>query len=204
MKLFFGGLSPFVRKVMISAHELGVIDHIETNPAMVTPFKTNDEVAAVNPLGKIPAAVLDDGSALYGSGVICEYIDIHYGQGRLFPAGPERWMALRRAALGDGILEAGSLARIETLRPEGTQWQDWREHQLAKVQRSLAAAEAEAGKLATDAVTIGEITLGCALGWLDVRLPDVDWRAGNAGLAHWFATISERPSFAATRPVLPK
>ena len=204
MKLFFGGLSPFVRKVMVVAHELGVAERIEINPAMVTPFKTHEDVAAVNPLGKIPAACLDDGSPLYGSGVICEYLDATHGPGKLFPAGPARWTALRRAALGDGILEAGSLARIETLRPDGTQWQDWRDHQLAKVQRALVAAEADVENLATSDITIGEIGLGCALGWLDVRLPGVQWRPVHAGLSRWFDAVSERPSFAATKPVLPK
>ncbi|RDE09673.1 glutathione S-transferase family protein [Pelagibacterium lacus] len=204
MKLYYGGLSPFVRKVMVTAYELGVADRIEKAAEMVTPFKTNDAVAAANPLGKIPAARLEDGSVLYGSTVICEYLDATFGAGRIFSAGAARWTALRRAALGDGILEAGSLARIETLRPEGLQWEDWRLHQREKVARALSALEAEAGELGIEALTIGEITVGCALGWLDVRLPDLGWRDSSAALAKWFDTVSQRPSLVATEPVLPK
>lgn len=108
MKLYFGGLSPFVRKVMIAAHELGARDKIETEKAMVTPFKTNDEVAAVNPLGKIPAAVLEDGTSLYGSSVICEYLDAKYGQETLFlltiPAGRHCvWQLWAMASLKQAI-----------------------------------------------------------------------------------------------------
>lgn len=204
MKLYYGGLSPFVRKVMVTAHELGVSDQIEKSPEMVTPFKTNDVVAATNPLGKIPAASLEDGTVLYGSSVICEYLDANFGKGQIFPEGIGRWTALRRAALGDGILEAGSLARIETLRPEGTQWEDWRLHQRAKITRSLDALEKEAGELGIDELTIGEITVACALAWLDVRLPDLAWRSTFPALLEWFDTVSRRPSLSSTKPVLPK
>ncbi|MAN75827.1 MAG: glutathione S-transferase [Rhizobiales bacterium] len=204
MKLYFGGLSPFVRKVMIAAHELGIRDKIETEKAMVTPFKTNNEVAAVNPLGKIPAAVLEDGTSLYGSSVICEYLDAKYGPGTLFPSDDIRWQTLRLAALGDGIREAGNLARIETLRPQGTEWEDWRIQQVGKVERALATLENDSDLLNTDKVTIAEIAVASALGWLDVRLPDLDWRPRHARLTAWFDAISERPSMIEPKPVLPK
>ena len=204
MKLLYGGLSPFVRKVMIVAHEKGVAERLERVPAPVNPLQPLDLAIAVNPLGKIPALTLDDGTVLYGSTVVAEYLDGLDGAPRFFPQNGTRWVALRRNALGDGILEAGTLARIEGLRPEDKQWSTWRDVQRLKVTNALDAAEREAADLATDDLTIGEVALICALGWLDVRLPDVAWREGRPALEAWFATVSERPAVVQTAPQLPK
>lgn len=204
MKLLYGGLSPFVRKVMIVAEEKGLADRIERVPAPVNPLQPLDLAIAVNPLGKIPALTLDDGTILYGSTVIAEYLDALDGAPRFFPADATRWVALRRNAMADGILEAGTLARVEGLRPEDKQWSTWREVQTLKVTNALDAAEAEAGDLATEDLTIGEVGLICALGWLDVRLPDVAWREERPALAAWFATVSQNPVVAQTAPKLPK
>ena len=204
MKLLYGGLSPFVRKVMIVAHEKGVAERLERVPAPVNPLQPLDLAIAVNPLGKIPALTLDDGTVLYGSTVVAEYLDGLDGAPRFFPQNGTRWVALRRNALGDGILEAGTLARIEGLRPEDKQWSTWRDVQRLKVTNALDAAEREAAELATDDLTIGEVALICALGWLDVRLPDVAWREGRPALEAWFAKVSERPAVVQTAPQLPK
>ena len=204
MKLLYGGLSPFVRKVMIVAHEKGVAERLERVPAPVNPLQPLDLAIAVNPLGKIPALTLDDGTVLYGSTVVAEYLDGLDGAPRFFPQNGRRWVALRRNALGDGILEAGTLARIEGLRPEDKQWSTWRDVQRLKVTNALDAAEREAAELATDDLTIGEVALVCALGWLDVRLPDVAWREGRPALEAWFAKVSERPAVVQTAPQLPK
>lgn len=199
MKLFYSGASPYVRKVMVVAHETGLVDRIERVPASVAPTLVNPEVAAENPLVKVPTLVLADGTSLFDSRVIVEYLDtLHQGR-RLFPAdGPARWTALRRQATADGLLDAALLIRYENnLRPEPQRWKDWTEGQFRKLRQALAALADES--LGTD-LTIGEITAGCALGYLDFRFPDEDWRQAHPVLATWFAKISERPSFAATLP----
>ena len=204
MKLLHGGLSPFVRKVMVVAHEKRPVENLELVPAPVNPLQPLDLAIAVNPLGKIPALTLDDGTVLYGSTVVAEYLDAVGGAPTFFPAGAARWTALRRNAQGDGILEAGSLVRIEGLRPAEKQWSDWRNVQTLKITNALNAAETEAHALATDDFTIGEVTFICALGWLDVRLPDVAWRENRPALAAWFEKVSARPSIAGTAPKVPK
>lgn len=205
MKLLHGGLSPFVRKVMVIAHEKGLVDKLELVPAPVNPLQPLDLAIAVNPLGKIPALTLDDGTVLYGATVVAEYLDSLDGAPRFFPQGADKWAALRRNSLGDGILEAGQLARIEGLRPEDKQWADWKKVQLLKVTNGLDAAEREAGQLSTGQLTIGEVALICALGWFDVRLPDAaGWRDGRPALAKWFETVSEKASVSATAPKVPK
>lgn len=200
MKLLHGGLSPFVRKVMIVAHEKGVADTLELVPAPVNPLKPLDLAIAVNPLGKIPALTLDDGAVLYGSTVVAEYLDA-LDAPRFFPQGEGKWRALRLNALGDGILEAGNAVRIETLRPEDKQWDGWTDVQLLKVINGLNALEAET---LSEELTIGEVAVIAALGWLDVRLPQVEWRTGRPTLAAWFDKVSEIPIVALTAPKLPK
>ena len=205
MKLLYGGLSPFVRKVMIVAHEKGLVDRLELVPAPVNPLQPFDLAIAVNPLGKIPALTLDDGAVLYGSTVVAEYLDQLDGAPRFFPSDAARWAALRLNALGDGILEAGQLARIEGLRPQDKQWADWKGVQLLKVTNGLDAAEKEAQELATDMLTIGEVALVCALGWFDVRLPEAaSWRNSRPRLATWFEAVSTKASVTATAPKVPK
>jgi glutathione S-transferase len=205
MKLLHGGLSPFVRKVMIVAHEKGLVDRLELVPAPVNPLQPLELAVAVNPLGKIPALTLDDGTVLYGSTVVAEYLDQLDGAPRFFPSGPARWAALRCNALGDGILEAGQLTRIEGLRPQDRQWADWKDVQLLKVTNGLDAAEKEARDPASEALTIGDVALVCALGWFDVRLPDAaGWRNGRPNLAAWFESVSETASIVATAPKVPK
>lgn len=202
MKLLHGGLSPFVRKVMIIVHEKGLTDEIELVAAPVKPFQPLDLVISVNPLGKIPALRLDDGTVLYGSTVIAEYLDALDGAPRFFPGGDAKWPALRRNALADGVLDAGMLARIEGLRPADRQWPDWRDVQLLKMTNALNALEHEADLLASEVFTIGEVALICALGWLDFRFPDLRWREGRRTLAQWFAEVSQRTAVVRTAPML--
>ena len=139
--------------------------------------------------------------ALYDSRVICEYLDgLHDGPPMFPPAGPARWTALRRQAEGDGMLDAAILARYETfVRPEARRFDDWTANQKLKVGRALDALETEAASLG-DAVDIGTITIGCALGYLDFRFADDGWRNGRPGLAAWYETFGARPSMAATVP----
>ncbi len=202
MRLHSHPASPFGRKVMVAAHELGVAERITVDWRPVTPVAPNAAVVADNPLGKLPTLVLDDGRALFDSRVICEYLDDLAGGGRLFPRDPEaRMRALRLQALGDGIMDAAVLARYETvLRPEELRWQAWIEHQKLKVTRALDWLEGRVEELPADGVDIGAVTVGCALGYLDFRFGADRWREGRPRLAAWYERFAARPSMEATRP----
>ena len=207
MKLRYSPTSPYVRKVLVAAIELGLAGRIERVP---TDTQDRDSgLAEHNPLGKVPALILDGGGVLYDSPVICEYLDSLHDGPRLFPAaGSARWTALRQQALGDGIMDAAVLRMLETLRrPEALRWQRWIAHQTAKVTRALDQFEAEAAKLegALEGAlegppTIGQIAAGCALGYLDFRFPDLDWRSGRPRLAAWHENFAQRPSMQETTP----
>jgi glutathione S-transferase len=201
MKLFFNHASPFVRKVRVFARETGLDKNIEEIAIAVSPVQKNASLAQANPLAKIPALVLDDGTALFDSPVICEYLDSLHAGRKLFPAaGPARWTALKLQATGDGILDAGILCRYEmAVRPREFQWTDWIAGQKNKWHGGLDFLEREAGALDGD-VTIGGIAAGCALGWLDFRYGDDNWRANRPNLARWHENFSARASMQATLP----
>jgi len=200
MKLWYSPPSPFARKVRVAAIELGLAARIELVNTPVMPIKPNPVLIPQNPLVKLPALEAEDGSVLYDSRTICEYLDA-LARGGLFPEpGPARWDALRRQSLGDGIMDAGILRRYELLlRPEPLRWADWLAGQQAKIHFALDAAEREA-TLWGDRFDIGDITIACALGWLDFRFADYDWRAKRPALAAWYAGSAERPSLAQTVP----
>ena len=200
MKLHWSPRSPFVRKVMIVAHERGVIDRlacVRTVAAMTTPHA---ELMRDNPLSKIPTLVLDDGTALYDSPVICEYLDALDGSPQLFPRDRDlRMRALRRQALGDGFLDLLVLARNERLREQPSQV-----HLNSTAVRRAAvldSLEREADALAASGFDIGHIAIGCALSYLDFRFAEEDWRKDHARLAIWHAVFAARPSVLATRLV---
>lgn len=199
MKMYYSSASPFVRKVSVVAIECGVRDKIENLVGAVSPIDRNATVVASNPLGQVPTFFTDDGTVLYDSRVICEYIDSQHG-GKLFGTGQARWRALVDQATGDGILGAALLARYETfLRPEALRWDKWTIGQLDKVAKSLDAIEKAVPGYGAR-FDIGTLTIGCALGYLDFRFPDLGWRKGHDQLAAWFKTFDERPSMKATRP----
>ena len=200
MKLHWSPRSPFVRKVMIVAHERGLLDRlncVRTVAAMTTP---HPELMRDNPLSKIPTLVLDDGTALYDSPVICEYLDALDGKPQLFPQDQGlRMRALRRQALGDGFLDLLVFARNERLRDQPS-----RVHLTSTAIRTaavLAALEREADALAASGFDIGHIAIGCALSYLDFRFAEDDWRKNHPRLAIWHAEFASRPSVRATRPV---
>ena len=205
MRLRHSPTSPFVRKVMVVALETGLSERIERIPTTVAPTRPNEDVARENPLVKVPALTTDDGLVLYDSPVICEYLDTLHSGPRLFPAaGNARWIALRQQALGDGILEAAILGRYEAGRPQQYLWQDWIDAQLRKVRGALGALEreAESGELGAPAgaATIGQITIGCALGYLDFRYQSEEWRARARRLGAWYDAFAERKSMQLTVP----
>lgn len=201
MRLYHGKLSPFVRKVMVVAHEKNLVGALEIVAAPLTPTEPNAQLMRVNPLGKLPALVLDDGTALFDSPVISEYLDTLADAPKLFPAdGKERWRSLRLNALADGLLDAAMALRMENTRPPEQQWDKWVGAQSLKVSNALDALSGDVFAPSKSALTIGEITVGCALGWLDFRMPQLEWRGGRDALADWYESFSRRPSMVATAP----
>jgi glutathione S-transferase len=198
MKLYWSSRSPFVRKVMVSAHEVGIADRIRTQRVVVAPNNPNIEVMQDNPLGKIPTLVFDDGTSLYDSRVICEYFDTLHDGPKLFPADPDlRWKALRRQALGDGLMDVIVLRLGEMKRPREAQSEKHLAGFRLKAAKSLDRLEAQADS-PSGALSIGDIAVGCALAHLDFRFSADDWRAGRPNLAAWHADFSRRPSVCAT------
>lgn len=208
MKLRYSQTSPYVRKVVVCAAEMGLGERIERTPSGP---QNADELRQDNPLGKVPALVTDAGEALYDSPVICEYLDsLHDGEA-LFPAaGEARWRALRLQALGDGVLDAALLIVMEGRRPEESERSPgFIEFQKRKIGDALDALEGDVGELGGGelgggdpgaAFDIGAITVGCALGYLDFRLGDDGWRTGRPGLAAWYEEIAKRSSMVASVP----
>ncbi len=201
MKLHYSAASPYVRKVRVVIHELGLEDRIERIEGAVTPIALNKTLAADNPVAKVPTLVTDDGVALYDSRVITEYLDSLHDGRKLFPeAGPARWTVLRRQALADGILDAGVTSRYETfLRPEALRWEEWIAGQKGKMSRGLDALEGEAGDLG-DAADMATIAIGCALEYMDFRFAEDDWRRGRPKLAAWLEGFAGRASMRETQP----
>lgn len=200
MKLHWSPRSPFVRKVLVCAHELGIAVRLEKVYTLVSLRKSNEDMLRVNPIGRIPALVLDDGSVLYDSVVICEYLDATYG-GRLFPPqGAARWDALRRHALANGMLETGILWLNERTRPAAQQSPEMHAALERKIRSALAAAEIEADRLTANAPDIGDLTLGVALGYLDFRYADLKWRDAAPRLARAYETLASRTSLRETQP----
>ncbi len=191
--------SPYVRKVLVAAHETGQADTLEIVEAHV--FDPETPLMAENPLGKVPALVRDDGSVLYDSTVICEWLDARHDGARLFPEpGEARWRALRRNALGDGLGQAATWNIRERYRPDGERSEGYMAYYDRAIGRTLAAldAEATAPPAAGDAIDIGDIAVACALSYVDFRYPDLDWRAARPALGAWTDAVFARPSFAAT------
>ena len=200
MKLHWSPRSPFVREVMVVAHERRLIDQISCVRTVAATAKPHAELMKDNPLSKIPTLVLDDGMALYDSPVICEYLDALDGAPKLFPTELKaRLVALRRQALGDGFLDLLVLLRDERMRAQPSE-----AHKASAAARKAAvlkSLEAEAPALAEAPFDIGHVAIGCALSYLDFRYADEDWRKDHPQLAQWHATFAARPSVKATEPV---
>lgn len=198
MQLHFNPASPFARKVMVVAYECNIAEKITQSPLLLSPVKPDPGVNADNPLGKIPALSLDDGTTLYDSRVICEYLN-DLGGGNLYPpSGSARWTARRREACADGICDAAILARYEGfVRPEEKRWEEWTNAQLNKFRRALQSLESEG---IDDTVDIGSLSIVIALDYLDFRYPEEDWRSTHPTLAAWAQKFSSRESLLQTMP----
>lgn len=201
MRLFWSSRSPFVRKVMVAAHEVGVAPRIETERVVVGADKPNAEVMAANPLNKIPTLLLDDGTALYDSRVICEYLDTLHNGPKLIPAAPAaRFAALRRQVLGDGLMELNVLRLGEQNRPTPGRSESHLAAYRLKTAATLDALEMEADHFGTQP-DIGQIAIASALSHLDFRFAADNWREGRRQLARWHAAFAKRPSMLAAEHV---
>ncbi|HSV53464.1 MAG TPA: glutathione S-transferase [Burkholderiaceae bacterium] len=198
LKLHWSPKSPYVRKVMICAHELGLQDRLELVRSVAAMLKPNPAIMADNPLSKIPTLVLDDGTALFDSSVICQYLN-ELAQGSLIAAtGPARWQALRWEAFGDGLLDVLILWRNERER----------EHPMQvltdafelKTRAALKRLESEVQSLDAATFDLGHVSICCALGYLDYRFDALGWRKEAPGLARWYADMQKRPSVRSTEP----
>jgi glutathione S-transferase len=200
MRLYHSSTSPFARKCTVLLHESGLLDRVALIAASGTPVEPGSMPLAQNPLGKIPALERDDGPALYDSRVICQYLDHLSGRG-LYPASPRLWDTLTIEATGDGIVDAAILMVYETrVRPEDKRFAPWVEGQWAKIDRALDALESRWISHLAGPLDMGQISIGCALGYLDFRHHARGWRQGRPDLAAWFDTFAKRPAMQATLP----
>ncbi len=198
LRFRYSPTSPFVRKVLVVAHELQVLDRLDLVRA--DPWSPDTDIAPDNPLGKVPALSTPDGLVV-GSTLICAYLETLADGRSLLPADPAaRWAVLRAHAVAEGILDAAVAATMERMRrPQDKIWQGWLDRQAGKVRTALdflAALPAES-RAQVDLYTL---TLACVLAYLDLRMPDFDWRARHPDLATFEAEFARRPSLLATRP----
>jgi glutathione S-transferase len=200
MKLIGSLASPFTRKVRVVLAEKKIEYEFEID----NPWDAATGVPARNPLGKVPVLVLDDGTTLFDSRVIVEFLDNASPLSRLLPSGNRERIEVRRwEALADGVIDAAVLVRMEHRRKPAQRSPEWIERQMGKVRAGLAAMDADLGDkpwCAGSVYTIADIAVGVCLAWLDFRFPDLDWRKDHANLARALAKLSERPSFAETVP----
>lgn len=199
VELYSNSLSPFARLVRVALIELAMEEQLTERATMVSPADRNVEYAKVTPLRLIPSMRLADGTVLYASTMILLWLNEASG-GKLLPAGPEKWPLLGRYDLAHGLLETAVNLRYERLmRPEELRWQTWIDDRLDKIERTLevlAVSPTAPGAI----MDMAEIGLGCALGYLDFRFADLDWRGRHPDLRAWWEDVHKRPSFARTPP----
>jgi glutathione S-transferase len=197
MKLLYQTHSPYARKALVMAHEVGLVSRIEVVHHETGPLRRNEAVFALNPLGKVPVLLTDDGLCLFDSTVICEYLDgLHDGPKMIPPTGAARWRALRLQSLAQGLADAGIALRWEIeRRPEALRWPELGAGQRAKL---LAGFDFIEHEVSLDGPTdIGQIALATTLSWLAFRRLSA-FLEGRPHLARWYNRFSERPSMAAT------
>ena len=200
MRLRYSPASPFVRKVLVCAHEKSLAETIELVPTMPT---TDPTLGQENPLRLIPTLVTDEGVTLFDSPAIADYLEMLAPQPALIPMSPgARMLAMRQQAVGDGIADAAVARRGESVRPPGEQSPGHLAKLKGRVEAGLDWLEAHVEELGHEP-DIGRIAVACALSYLDLRFPSEDWRKGRPHLAAWAAAFGDRPSMQATRLAAP-
>ncbi len=201
MKLYYAPASPFVRKVMIALHETALLGSVELLPVTISPVNPGEDVPAHNPLGKIPCLVRPNGAALYDSRVITRYLDSLSPKTALYPDGDALWDALTLEASADGIMDAAVTMTYEPrIRPADKVYQPYVDAQWQKIDRSLTTLEDRWMAHLNGPVNMPVLAIAAALGYVDFRHSNRNWRAGHPVLAAWEAGIAKRPSLAATAP----
>ena len=197
MKLYYQTHSPYARKVLVLAHEIGIVEQLDVVHHETSPTLRNDTVFLVNPLGKVPVLICEDGLNLFDSSVICEYLDGQHTGRRFVPVqGRERLLALRLQAIAQGIADAGILVRWDTeRRPVELRWKTYADGQIQKLVESFDFIESEVDLQAPP--DIGQVALATALSWIDFRKV-ASFREGRPKLAAWYDAFSARPSMLAT------
>ena len=202
MILHWSPRSPYVRKVTIAAAEMGLQDRIRTVRTVAGGTTPHAELMLINPLGKIPTLQMPDGTALYDSPVIIEYLDTLHDGPKLHPTTwPDRLTALRRHALGQGMLDTALPLLAEGLRPPERQSEPHKQLWRTKLVACVTALEPEAEALSASRFTVGHLAIGVALAYLDFRFASLAWRDGHPKLAAWHETFNARPSVQANMPV---
>ncbi len=201
MRLYYTPTSPYVRKVLIVAHECGLSNRIETILIRPVPMQAEPTVSLSNPLSKVPVLLLPDETSLYDSPVICEYLDSLHDRPKIIPpVGPARWSALRTAALADGVADACFLLFYEQRRrPPALQWAEWIAGHTEKAIQGLDALDAQAETF-SEQVDIGQICAASVIGWMEFRNLIGDIRSDRPSLFRWYDAFKERPSMKATAP----
>jgi len=198
MKLFCSKTSPYARKVRVAIEELGLADQVEE--AIVDPFAPPPDLLAANPLSRIPTLVSDRGEALPDSALILDYLQSRKSGLATLARGAKRWEVLRRTQIADGVIDAAVAIRMEKRRPESIHYIPFLDRQTAIIHRALDQLDADAGLLALQTPGVCEITAGVALGYLDFRLPYLEWRKNRDALANWYTVFAQRPSMQKTAP----
>jgi glutathione S-transferase len=201
MKLFITPASPYARKVRIMLAEKHIECETEVVPSLAAP---DSPVPAHNPLGKVPTLVLDDGSSLYDSVVIVDYLDHKTPVARLIPQDNNHRAEVRRwEALADGVCDAAIAAVMEGRRAPEKQDETVVERQMLKVKRGLAVMAKDLGDnkwTAGDKFSLADIATGVALGYLNLRMPEIGWQTEYPNLATLYEQLMSRPSFKDTEP----
>jgi len=200
MKLIGSLTSPYVRKIRIVLAE----KKVDYDLVLDSPWAEGNQIAALNPLGKVPVLVLDDESTLFDSRVIAEYLDTVAPNNRLIPAsGRERISVKRWEALADGVLDAAVAAFLESRRPDGERSPSWIERQRDKIAQAFQAMSDELGEQPWchgNSLSLADIAVGCALGYVSFRLGDIRWSERYPNLASLYEKLMQRPAFTETVP----
>ena len=200
MKLYHSPMSPFVRKVMVLLVETGQLSDVEIVPVTTTPTTPMDGLLVKNPLAKIPALERNDGTTLYDSRVICAFLDARAGD-KLYPSGARKWEALTLEATADGILDAAvSITYEGRVRPKEKQWDGWTDAQWSKVIGGCSAINTRWMSHLSGPLDMGQVSVACALAYLDFRHDARGWREGNDALAAWYEDFNGRESMRMTAP----
>ena len=201
MKLYFSKTSPYARKVRVAIEELGLAGEVEE--IVADPFAPPPELLEANPLSKVPTLVTERNEALPDSRLILDYLSHRRSGLAALSRGAKRWEVLRRTQIADGIIDAAVGIVLEKRRPESIHYIPFLDRQTATIRRSLDQLNRDAGHLALQTPGVCEITCGAALGYLDFRLPYLEWRRERDALANWYTVFAQRPSMQKTAPPPP-